>query len=429
MRFTQFSLLPLLLTALLFPPRAIAQTNTPDTNTPDRQQLLQQEVMFYQTKVKQQPDSGLELAALASAYWKLGRATGAERWLPLAEKTAKQSLTVLPFHNAGARLIVAQVAQARHDFAQAQTIANEVLKTQPNNSEARSILITTAIATGQLENAESQVQQLVQDFPNLNNLTLQALLEDAQGKTSAADTFRLAIQMEEEGETGGAALARVLLGRHYYHRGDLAQAAKLYQEALNGAPGYPIALLSMAALETRQGNYQVADRYYQKLLAEAPEGAYVYDHKIISGQARLLRLQGKSNLALLNQIVEMVSSDTNAFGHRRELAHVLLERRQGSDIQDALALMETEVKNRQDALTLAVYAEALTASGKLQEASQVWQRVLRSGVKNPGMYWAAAQVAEQLGDMNMAKGYRSQALAIDPSYNGKTLTQMGMDSV
>jgi tetratricopeptide (TPR) repeat protein len=422
-------MLPLLITALMLPTSAIAQTSAAQNSTPDRQQLLQQEVMFYQGKVKQQPDSGLELAALASAYWKLGRSTGAEQWLPLAETTAKQSLMALPFNNSGARLIVAQVAQARHDFAQAQTIANDVLKTQPNNSEARSILVTTAIATGQLQKAEAEVEKLVQDFPNLNNLTLKALLEDAQGKDSAAETFRLAIQTEEAGEAGGSSLARVLLGRHYYHRGDLPQAAKLYQAAMELSPGYPIAMLSMAALETRQGNYQMADRYYQKLLAEAPEGAYVYDHKIISGQARLQRLQGQSNLAALNQIVEMVSSDTNAFGHRRELAHVLLERRQGNDIQDALALMETEVKNRQDALTLAVYAEALAANNKLQAANQTWQRIFRSGVRNPGMYWAAADVAEKLGDMAQAKTYRSQAMAIDPSYNSTILMQMGMDSV
>jgi tetratricopeptide (TPR) repeat protein len=396
---------------------------------PDRIAILQQEVQFYENKVKQQPDSGLELAALANSYWKMGRATGAEQWLPLAEATAKQSIASLPFSNNGAKLTVAQVAQARHAFAEAETIAQEVLKTQPRNSEAVAILATTAIATGKLNTAASHVKQLVTESPNLNTLTLQALVEEAQGKNTVPETFRSAIAMAEAGEGGGVALAETLLGRHYYYRGDLQQAAKRYQAALAAAPDYPLAVLSLAALATREGNYAMADRYYQDLLAKAPEGAYVYDHKIVSGQARVMRLQGKSNLALLNQIEEMVSGDTNAFGHRRELAHVLLERNQNRDRQMALALMETEIKNRQDAPTLAVYAQALSANGNLVAARITWQQIIMSGVQNPGMYWQAAQLETQLGNLEQAEAYRSQAWKIDPGFTEATFQAMGIDSV
>jgi tetratricopeptide (TPR) repeat protein len=424
-RLNYFGLVSAILTGG-FTPAAFANNLA---NHPDRIAILQQEVTFYETKVKQQPDSGLELAALANSYWKMGRATGAEQWLPLAETTAKKSIEILPFSNNGAKLTVAQVAQARHAFAAAETIAQDVLKAQPKNSEAVAILATTAIATGKLNVADTYVQQLVTESPNLNTLTLQALVEEAQGKNSTPETFRRAIAMAEAGESGGVALAETLLGRHYYYRGDLAQAAARYQAALTAAPDYPLAILSLAALATRQGDYAAADRYYQDLLAKAPEGAYVYDHKIVSGQARVARLQGKSNLTLLNQIEEMVSGDTNAFGHRRELAHVLLERNQKNDRQMALQLMETEIQNRQDSPTLAVYAQALAANGKLEAARAAWKQIMMSGVKNPGMYWQAAQVEMELGDRAQAELYRSQARKIDPNFTEATFQAMGIDSV
>jgi hypothetical protein len=48
--------------------------------TTDRRQLLQKEIELYQTKVQQDPQSGLNLAALATAYWKTGKATGEVSW-------------------------------------------------------------------------------------------------------------------------------------------------------------------------------------------------------------------------------------------------------------------------------------------------------------------------------------------------------------
>jgi tetratricopeptide (TPR) repeat protein len=409
------------------------ELNLPGTT--NRRQILQREVELYQTKVQQNPDSGLNLAFLANAYWKLGKATGEVSWYLLAEQTAQKSIAALPFYNDSATLILAQVAQARHDFANAKKIAQSVLKTNPSNDEAKNILLICALATGQLQEAQTLAQQMVKQLPNLGTLTLQALVEEAQGRPEAVETFQLAMQAEEAGEVGGSALVRVLLGRHFYNRGDLQQATTLYQEALRILPRYPLALMHLAALETRRGNYKQADRYYDQVIAYSQQAANVYDHTILRGKARLQKMQGQSDRELLQQAEKLLREDTNAghengaFGHRRELAQLLLDRNLNQDAQEALSLMQDEVKIRRDAQTLAVLARALMVNDRLSEAQTVMRSALQTGVQNAGMYLQASQIEQKLGNADQAKTNQSQAQKIDPSFDESAQLVLGLDTL
>jgi tetratricopeptide (TPR) repeat protein len=403
--------------------------------TIDRRQLLQKEIALYQTKVQQDPQSGLNLAALASAYWKTGKATGEVSWYLLAEQTAQKSIAALPFNNDSAPLILAQVAQARHDFPTAQKLARTVLKTDPSNDEAKAILITCALATGDLAMADAQVKELTDRLPNLGNLTLQALVEDAQGKASAAATFRLAIGTEEAGEIGGSALARVLLGRHFYNHGDLDQAAGLYQEALRILPRYPLALMHLAALETRRGKYAAAESHYNQVIAFSQQSTNIYDHTILRGKARIKQLQGQPHTELLQQAEKLLREDTNAghengsFGHRRELAQLLLDRNQNQDNQEALKLMQAEVKVRQDAQTLGVLARSLMANNQLPEARKAMRSGLETGVQNAGMYLQSATIEQKLGNAAAAQAAQTQAQTIDPSFDATAQLVLGLDTL
>jgi tetratricopeptide (TPR) repeat protein len=401
--------------------------------TTDRRQSLQKEIELYQAKVQQDPQSGLNLAALAGAYWKTGKATGEVSWYLLAEQTAQKSIVALPFNNDSAPLILAQVAQARHDFPTAQKLARAVLKTHPGNDEAKAILTTCALATGDLATADAQVKELVDRMPNLGNLTLQALVEDAQGKASAVDTFRLAIGTEEAGEIGGSALVRVLLGRHFYHHGDLDRAAGLYQEALRILPRYPLALMHLAALETRRGDYQAAEGHYNQVIAFSQQSTNIYDHTILRGRARIKQLQGQPHQELLQQAEKLLRQDTNAghangaFGHRRELAQLLLDRHQNQDAAEALKLMQSEVKLRRDAQTWAVLARSLMANDQFPEARKAMQSGLQSGVQNAGMYLQAAEIEQKLGNVAAAKAHQDQAQTIDRRLDATAQLILGLD--
>ena len=88
----------------------------------ENQQTIEREISFYQGRVQQNPTDGLDRAALAGAYLKMGRATGSDDWYALAEQAAEQSLASLPFANDGAVIVLAEIAQAEHEFAKALSL-------------------------------------------------------------------------------------------------------------------------------------------------------------------------------------------------------------------------------------------------------------------------------------------------------------------
>ncbi|MBD2204630.1 tetratricopeptide repeat protein [Calothrix sp. FACHB-1219] len=408
--------------------------------TENRRATLQQEITFYQEKVRQNPDSALNLTALAQTYLKMAKATGESNWYLLAEQAAQRSLSHLQFNNQGAIIVLARIAQARHDFTEAIRLSQEVLKQQPNNDNALAILVTSNLAMGKLPQAKIAADTLVNKIPTQGNLTLQALVLVAQGQDKAAlETFKYALAAEEPGELGTSAWTRILLGQFHYKHGQLELAENLYKEALRIIPRYPLALLHLAELETRKGNYQTAENFYAQVLPKSQKSATIFDHAVLRGKAKLQQLQGKEVEAnqLLNQ-AEILLRQENAtghsngsFGHRRELARLLLEKNNPQDTAEALSLMEAEIKIRSDAQTLDTLAWALLRSGRLSAAQENIQAALQLGTKDAGIYYRAGIIAKALGNQEQALNYEKLAQNIDPSFDdqARRMSGLGLDNL
>jgi tetratricopeptide (TPR) repeat protein len=396
-------------------------------------QNIQREIVFHQQNIQRQPTAGLERAALAQSYLKMARATGDSSWYLLADQTARQSIEQLSVHNHGATLVLAQVAAAKHDFAQALSLLQQL----PPQVDSRSLLITTKLAVGDTTTARQLANALVERMPTLGNFALKALVEVAQGEDRAAlRDFQAAIAAEEPGEAGSSAWLRTLLGRFYYQRGQLQQAEELYQSALQILPKYPPALLNLAELSVRRwqdeptqiGQQQRATDLYNQFFLTSQKAPTVYDHTALRGLARLQRLQGKPEQArqTWQTAVVRLRSDIEGFGHRRELAQLLLERGAESDRVEALELMQAEIKNRQDAETWATLASAHWQLGQLPAAEQAMQQALKSGRRDPGLIDRAATMATAQGQLTLAQTYQQQVKAIDPSFGSGARQAQGL---
>src|SRR6476646_10011940 len=140
-------------------------------------QALEREMAFYQTRILSDPKGGLNRAALSRAYLKMARATGESSWYLLAEQTAQQSLANLSFSNTEAVLVLARVATARHNFAEALRL----LKQAPGNPDVLSIATTAHLAIGDIAAANAAAEKLVKQSPSLGALAQRALVKVAQG--------------------------------------------------------------------------------------------------------------------------------------------------------------------------------------------------------------------------------------------------------
>jgi tetratricopeptide (TPR) repeat protein len=394
---------------------------------------IQREIAFHQQRIQQQPNAGLERAALAQDYLKMARASGESSWYLLAQQTAQQSLVQLPVHNYGATIVLAKVAGAKHDFKQSLAL----LKQLPPQAEALSLLTTTHLALGDVTTARKTADTLVQRMPTLSNYALLALVEVAQGEDRAAlRDFQAAIGAEEPEEAGSSAWVRTLLGRFYYKRGQLQQAEELYQSALQILPKYPPALLNLAELSVRQWQadptqteyHQRANELYDRFFLTYQQAPTVYDHVALRGLARVQQLQGNTTQADRSwaQAVSRLRTDLSGFGHRRELARLFLERGQAGDLTEALTLMQSEIKIRQDPETWDTLSAVYLKMGQLPAAQQAIAAALKSGIKDPGLFDRAAVIAQARGQLAQAQQYRDRVKSIDPLFEAGARQALGL---
>jgi tetratricopeptide (TPR) repeat protein len=392
----------------------------------------EQEIAFYQSKIRKMPGSALDKASLAAAYLRMARATGQGNWYLLAEQTAQQSLAQLPNGNIEAMSVLARVTEARHDFAGALKLASQI----PDEKEAIALQVTSNLALGHLATANQSVQQLVDLTLSPSAFTLQGLVNTAQGKDQEAlQHFQQALQIEEPGDLSTSARTRTLLGRFYYERGQLDLAENLYQEALRIMPGSPTALLNLAQLDIRNGHYRAAERHYDELVDLSNGNPTVFDPLILRGRARIKVLQGDRAGAetlwaeaetLLRQ--SLTGSNGGSFGHRRELARLLLERGRTTDVNEAIALMQAETQRRRDAETLDTYAWALSKAGRWQEAQQVIQEAIASDIHDSMIFDRASQIEQALGKASQAVLYARKAQAVDPAFGDRARQAWGLGS-
>lgn len=391
---------------------------------------LHQEIQFLQKQVRQDPEGGLNRASLATAYLQMARATGQPSWYLLADRAAQQSLAKLPFENSQALLALARVAEARHDFATALRLVTPIAQ-QP---EATALQVTSNLAVGNLTAAERAVTPLAERSPSLSTLTLQAMVQVARGKTSAAlESFQQALALEEPGEVGNSARTRTLMGRFFYEQGKLAEAEALYQEALRILPNYPPALLNLGQLAIRQKDYAAADRYYTQLKTALQGNPSIYDGLLLRGMARVRQLKQDSagaETALQEAAVRLKQPGfaPGSFEHRRDLAKLLLERGQPQDISEAVALMQQEIQVRQDADTLETFAWALMQAKRWQEARSAIQQAIAQGEQNAALFYRAGEIEQALGNSIQALADFQRAKAIDPNFDeaARTAAELGI---
>ena len=386
---------------------------------------LEREIAFYQKRISQDSEDYLNRAFLATAYLKMARASGETSWYLLAEQTAQESLAKFSFHNDGAIMALARVATARHDFTDAIRLAKQL----NGKDKALPILVTANLAIGNVAEANRAADALVAQNPDLAALTLRALVRLARGKDQEAiQDFQQALAAEEPEETGSSIWARTLLGRLYYKRGQLKLARELYQEALRVLPQYPPALLNMAELEIRLGNYEAAESLYSQFFQLSRQSPTIYDHIVLRGMARLKDLQGDQAGARQwrDRAEARLRQDLTSFGHRRELARLLLERGGVKDVAEALSLMQAEVHNRRDAETFDTLAWALSLSGNWREAQQSMHEALRWGIRDPAMFERAGRIEQALGNRSQAIAFFKSAKETDPSFNEQAQRALGL---
>ena len=372
------------------------------------QEDLDRSIAFYFQKLRSDPGA-ITHGLLAECYVAKARQSGDAHYFLLAEQSARESLAILPHDNERALLVLARVAEARHDFAGAQRLAADVLRSRPDRAEAEVIQLTCHQACGHLLEAQSLADRLVSRHPSAGILGLRAGVLLARGRDAAAAAdLKRGLSLEEVGEREASARLRTLLGRAAVRRGasDLAEA--LYREALRIHPRYVPALVARAELARATGRTAEAEQDLLAADAQLPAPA------LAIAAARLRALRDPAGAAALSARAESDvrrELSSGGYGHRRDLAAILLDRAGPTDLPEAARLMEEEAALRRDAVTLELLARARLASGHPAAAEQAIAEALSQDPAAPELLVTAARVAHAAGDRARERERWAAALA------------------
>jgi tetratricopeptide (TPR) repeat protein len=366
----------------------------------------EKEIAFLEERVRRNPDDGLDLAALAAATAARARKSGHGDEYARAERLAMRSLEKLPFHNEGASLVLARVAEARHDFARALELASDVLKRRPRAVDARALRVTSNLALGRPEEAMKDADDLVEFAPRQAGYSLRALALAATGRErEAIRDFEKAIALEDVGENDESARTRALLARLHLRRGRYGPARALLEESLRIVPGSPLALGLLGDLHAAQEEWSRAERYY----ALASVDSHDPMHLVRLARAREAQGDRRTAEAIYRDAEEQIRAELAGAGggHRLVLVRLLLQRGRAEDVREAVELARAETQVRRSAEALDGLAWALSRAGRWREARRAIREALRVGAGDPALYDRASQIERALGEVDSARFYGS----------------------
>ena len=349
-------------------------------------------------RIAQPVASPFEMAELAELYLRRGD-------VEKAEDLAHRSLAILRTPNPSL-LVLAKVANARHEFGRAVELAREALA-QKRSASAYSIIATAQLATGDLVAAGDAAERALAIAPDSGTYLLSALVMQAQGRDAEAGyAFTRAAALEEHGAPAESARLRALWGRFLMRRGDLSGARLLFDEALRIAPELPLAVSLKGELALRTGKLRDAKQLFDRAFAASHQLRYLMD------EARAIDLAGDDAGPLRRQIESLLRRE--GAGHRLELVELLLDTNKPTE---ALALAREEVAARPSVDARIQLARALARSGATDDALAQVRAALATGAREAQLYQLAAQL-EQTRNTTRAALYAREARELDPGNSG-----------
>jgi tetratricopeptide (TPR) repeat protein len=348
--------------------------------------------------LKVAPKDGFLWLDLGSSYVRRAFETADPSFYPIAESSlAKaQSLIGRTPEVLGAQ---ATLALARHRFTDARAIASTLVKERPASLDGRISLVDANIELGHYDVASNDIEQLVDQRPNVATLSRLSYSRQLGGDLRRAEaTMRQAASAASAGSFDRA-VALGYLGDVLLEGGHLDAAGRSYDEALRIDPTVSAAVLGRARVAMAHNDAATAVSVLESLIARTPQpGA-------LGLRSDIARATGDTSGALANdQLVDATVKlfEANGAVVDAELA-VLLADRGRADAPAALAAAKRAYADRRTIFTNDAMAWALFAAGKPKDALSYAREAVRSAPAVASVRWHAAAVMAAAGDVTSAR--------------------------
>jgi tetratricopeptide (TPR) repeat protein len=368
-------------------------------------------VWDYQEKVRADPTNLDARATLGAAYIQKARESGDPSYYAKAEAVLDEALRMDPA-NVDALIGKGSLALTRHHFREALELGQRARSLNPHVPRIYGVIADAQIELGMYDEAVATIQTMVDMRPDLSSYSrvsyARELHGDLEGAIAAMESaVRAGGPMSENTEW-----TRVQLGNLHFAKGDLAGAARLYQESLVRLPDYVYALAGLARVRAAQGDTSQAIELYNAAIARVPLPEFV----IALGELE----ESRGDQAAAGRQYQLVRAMQQLFtsnGVDTDLELALFEADHGRDPQAALTMARAAYERRPSIRGADTLAWALYRAGRYQEARLRADEALRLGTQDALMLYHAGMIARAQGDDARARELLDRALALNPAFS------------
>lgn len=370
-------------------------------------------IALYNLRLQADGRGAGDRANLAALYLQRSRETGDYGDVLKAEELARASLAERTRGNAkGFRQLAASLL-AQHRFAEAMTIARELVRIWPEDPAHRALLGELQMEVGDYAAAEVTFGTIGQHADNLAVAPRLARWAELHGRPDEAraifaGSLRQALYRTDfTGEQ--VAWYYLRLGDVELRAGDVDAAESAFRSGLVIAPGDYRLLSAMARLELARGRYakaaELGEEATATVLDPATLGTVSEAYALLGNRERADEYAGAMKVAVQGQ----------AAGIHREWGLFLLDH--GGDVAMVTERARAELAERRDVYGHDLMAWALFRSGRPAEARAQMKQALRLGTRDPLLFYHAGMIERAAGDDEAARRHLRQALELNPRFH------------
>lgn len=363
--------------------------------------------------VRDHPGDEESWAVLGSAYVERGTRLGDTAYYPKAERALKQSLRAVPATegNVAALVGMAELANARHDFAGARGYAESARKRKPEGWAVYPALIDAYNGLGRYAAAGKAMDKLLQLQTGPQVLGREAHVywnkgwrEDATalayGATANSRTpAEKAVALHREGELA-------------WERGQAEEAVEHYTKALNTDPASHRSLAGRARAMAALGRTEEALDDYRSALAKLPLPEYALE----AGELyQSLGLNGDAA-----SLYAMLRKQVTRAGEHGVDGDLVLARYEADHGDPAAAVRRLQGQWRRGHRNVHVadtMGWALFRAGRPRDALPFAEVATGEGLRSALFSYHLGEIERALGDFGSARRHIDEALRTNPHFS------------
>ncbi|WP_328684281.1 tetratricopeptide repeat protein [Streptomyces sp. NBC_00343] len=373
---------------------------------------LDASIASLQAHLRTQPKDFDGWATLGLAYVEQARTKGDPSRYPQAQAALQRSLKISP-GNENALEGRAALAAARHEFAEALTYADQVLKENPYSERALCSRIDALVELGRYADASKAADLADARKPGVPVFTRYAYVHELRGDVTTA---RKVLEQALAAATSPGDISYVAgtLGQLAWNQGDYKTALNDYGRALAADENYLPALEGRARSQAALGDRAEAIKGMELVVSRYPlpqplvELGELYESRGAAGD----KAKAGDQYALVDAWIALARAN----GVNADLDTALAAADHGN-IKSALKAARAEWARRHTVHTADALAWALHVNGLDKEALPYARRATATGYHNASFIYHLGIIELATGHKADGRAHLTKALKLNPGFS------------